>query len=126
MAKKDKGKSIIKDITILLSIWGPLLFIIIGGIIWINDGLDGTIMERLFPAMFWGFICAFFVIIILSKLLKYSPIFWWLGGMITFIAMVVLYMLEITSIFIIALVVIFCAIIIIALIKWTVGLMRTL
>ena len=121
MANKDNKKSLIKDIAILLSVWGPLLFIIIGGIMWRNDKFDGTIMEQLFPAMFFGFICAFAVIIILSNLFKYSSTLWWIGGIITFIAMVVLYMLEITSVFTTALIVIVGAILLLSLVKWISG-----
>ena len=99
----------------------PIL-IIIGGIMWRNDKFDGTIMEQLFPAMFFGFICAFCVIIILSNLFKYSSMLWWIGGIVTFIAMVVLYMLEITSVFIAALIVIFGVILLLALVKWIAGL----
>ena len=121
MANNDKKKSLIKDIAILLYIWGPLLFIIIGGTMWRNDKFDGTIMEQLFPAMFFGFICAFAVIIILSNLFKYSSTLWWIGGIITFIAMVVLYMLEITSVFTTALIVIVGAILLLSLVKWISG-----
>lgn len=121
MANNDKKKSLIKDIAIVSCIWGPLLFIIIGGIMWRNDKFDGTIMEQLFPAMFLGFICAFAVIIILSNLFKYSSMLWWIGGIITFIAMVVLYMLEITSVFTTALIVIFGVILLLALVKWISG-----
>lgn len=121
MANKDNKKSLIKDIAILLSVWGPLLFIIIGGIMWRNDKFDGTIMEQLFPAMFFGFIAAFCVIIVLSNLFKHSSTLWWIGGIITFIAMVVLYMLEITSVFTAALIVIFGVTLLLALVKWISG-----
>ena len=72
MANNDKKKSLLKDIAIVSTIWGPLLFIIIGGIAWRNGSFDGTIMERLFPAMFFGFLAAFAVVIILSNLFKNS------------------------------------------------------
>ena len=121
MASNDKKKSLRKDIAIVSCIWGPLLFIIIGGIMWRNDKFDGTIMEQLFPAMFFGFICAFAVIIILSNLFKYSSALWWIGGIITFIAMVVLYMLEITSVFTTALITIVGAILLLSLVKWISG-----
>lgn len=121
MKNNTKKESSLKSIAILVSIWGPLLFIIIGGSMWRNDKFDGTIMEQLFPAMFFGFICAFCVIIILSNLFKYSSTLWWIGGIITFIAMVVLYMLEITSVFTTALIVIFGVILLLALVKWISG-----
>lgn len=121
MANNDKKKSLIKDIAILLSIWGPILFIIIGGIMWRDDKFDGTIMEQLFPAMFFGFICAFSVVCTLSNLFKNSSALWWIGGIITFIAIVALYMLEFTTVFIIALCVIFGGLMLLGLIKWICG-----
>ena len=114
----DDKKSLIKDIAIVSCIWGPLLFIFIGGTMWKNDKFDGTIMEQLFPAMFFGFICAWGVILISSNLFKYSPTLWWIGGIIAFIAMVALYMLEITSIFIAVLLAIFGVLMLLVLIEW--------
>ena len=55
MANDNKKKSLIKDIAIVLCVWIPLLFIIVGGIIWIDGGFYGTLMEQLFPAIFFGF-----------------------------------------------------------------------
>ena len=70
MNKNDNTKSLAKDIGILLVIFVPLLFIIIGGSIWRNGGFDGTIMEELFPVLFFGFIAVFLLILIASNLIK--------------------------------------------------------
>ena len=122
MANNDKGKSIIKDIAILLSIWGPLLFIIVGGLIWKNDGFDGTIMEQLFPALFLGFLAAFATVIILSNLFKNSTMLWIVGAIIIFVATVVCYMLELTSILTVGAIILCIGLCLLALIKWIAGL----
>ena len=122
MANNDKGKSIIKDIAILLSIWGPLLFIIVGGLIWKNDGFDGTVMEQLFPALFFGFLAAFAVVIILSNLFKNSTMLWRVGAIIIFVATVVCYMLELTSILTVGAIVLCIGLCLLVLIKWIAGL----
>ena len=121
MSNKSKGNTFLKDITILLSIWGPLLFIIVGGILWKNDTFDGTVMEQLFPAMFFGFIAAFCVVIILSKIFKYSSSSWIIGASITFLSIVICYMLELKSILTASIITIFGAILLIALINWITG-----
>ena len=95
MANDDKKKSLIKDIAILLCVWVPLLFVIIGGIIWIDGGFYGTLMEQLFPAIFFGFIAAYFVLLILSNLFQGVPKAWFIGAITVFITTVLCWMLEI-------------------------------
>jgi hypothetical protein len=88
------NKSLAKDIGILLSIWLPLLFIFIGGSIWLNGGFNGTIMEELFPALFLGFVSAFITIIIVSNLFRDRPIIWWISGIALGITVVILNMCQ--------------------------------
>ena len=122
MSNKNKNKSLAKDIAIATSIWGPLLFIIIGGMIWKDGGFDGTIMEQLFPALFFAFLAAFAVVIILSNIFKYTPIVWWVSAIIIFVATVVCYMLELTSILTVGGIVLGVGICLLALVRWISGL----
>ena len=121
MSNNDKKKSLAKDIAAVASIWGPLLFIIIGGLVWKNGGFDGTIMEQLFPALFFGFIAAFGVIIVLSNIFKNSSTIWWVVGAITLVATVICYMLELTSILTVGGIVLAVGICLLVLIKWIAG-----
>lgn len=114
----EKGKSIIKDIAILISILGPLLFIIVGGIIWTDDGFDGTIMEQLFPAFFGGFLAAFGIVLILSNIFKNSITVWIIGAIIAFIATVVCCLLELTSVLTIGAIILAATICVMIVIKW--------
>lgn len=118
MANNDKKKSLLKDIAIVSTIWGPLLFIIIGGIAWRNGSFDGTIMERLFPAMFFGFLAAFAAVIILSNLFKNSTLLWGISAIIIFIATVLSYMLGLTTILIIGAIALGGGLCLLALIRW--------
>lgn len=118
MAKKNHDKSIIKDIAICLSICGPLLFIIIGYFIKDSGGFDGTVMEQLYPAISFGFIAVYMVIIILSNIFKYSTIIWVIGTIIIFAATVILYMFELTSILTVGVIVLSVVICILGLINW--------
>lgn len=45
----------LKDILVALAIFIPLIFIIVGGIMYLNGTFDGTFMKELYPAMFFGF-----------------------------------------------------------------------
>lgn len=121
MANDDKKKSLIKDIAIVSCIWGPLLFIIIGGIAWRNGSFDGTLMEQLFPAMFFGFLAAFAVVIILSNLFHDLTTLWWVSAIVIFIATVVCYMLELTSILTVGAIVLGGGLCLLALIRWIAG-----
>lgn len=96
--KKKNNKSLLNDIAILLSIWGPLLFIIIGGINYLNDGFDGTIMEELFPAIFFGFIAGYLTLLIISNILKNSSMkVWMIPAVIIFILTIIAYMLKLEN-----------------------------
>ena len=117
MANNDKNKSLIKDIAIASFVLGPLLFIIIGGITWMNDGFDGTLMERLFPAMFFGFIAAYCVLLILSNLFHNVPKLWFIGAIIIFVATVTCWMLELKTILMYGLIVIFGLVLLLCLIR---------
>lgn len=114
----SNSKSLVKDIAILLSVWGPLLFILIGGVIWLNDGFDGTIMERLFPALFFGLCTAFFAIIIASNLLPDYPSIWWVSGGVLGITMIVLRMCNADTLSIVLFIACCVAICLLALVKW--------
>ena len=92
MSANDNNKSLVKDIAILLLVWIPLLFIIIGGSMWLNGKFDGTIMEQLFPALFFGILTTFFVIIITSNLFPNHSAIWFFAGPILGITAVVLEM----------------------------------
>lgn len=92
MANKDKNESLLKDIAIVSCVWGPLLFIFIVGGVWRSGRFDGTIMEQLFPAILFGFVATFLIVIILSNLFKSSTTIWWIGGILAFIVTVIIYM----------------------------------
>ena len=97
MSNKDKTKSLAKDIAIALTVLVPLLFIVVGGLIWNNGGFDGTIMEEFFPAMFFGFLAAYAVLIIFSNIFNHGAV-WVIGAIITFIATIIFYMLNLTTV----------------------------
>ncbi len=87
------NKKKLKEFSIVLAVWVPLLFIIIGGIAWKNDRFDGTIMEELFPALFFGIIGAGLTILLLSNIFRHARTLWWiLGGVIVLVAVVIMYM----------------------------------
>jgi hypothetical protein len=90
----NNNKHLAKDIGILLLVWVPLLFIMIGGFIWLDGGFDGTIMENLFPALFFGFVTAFITIVIAGNLFRDYPIIWWISGIVLGIATVILQMCQ--------------------------------
>lgn len=120
MENKNKKNSVVKDIAILLSIWGPLLFLVIGGIIWKNDGFEGTIMKSLFPVLFFSILAAYVTFIILSNIFKETVLIWYVGAIIIFIVSLVCYHLKHTYILIIGGVIlgsILCVILFIYLIK---------
>jgi len=114
---KEKQKSTGKDIAILLSVWGPLLFMLIGGVTYLNDGFDGTFMERLFPAIFLGFVCAFVSIIIVSNLFKNSERLWLVSGIVTFAGTIAAYLLDVTNFIVVELIIISCSVCLLVLIK---------
>jgi len=124
MDNKQKNKSLAKDIAILMTVWGPLLFIIIGGVMWKNDKFDGTIMEQLFPALFFGFLAAFALAIILSNLFKNSTTLWIIGAVVAFIATVVSYMLNLTNALIVGAIAISVILCLLVLIRWIAGSLR--
>ena len=64
--KKNKNKTLAKEIALVVLLWGSILFIVIGGTMWRNDRFDGTLMEVLFPALFWGYVSGFFALVILT------------------------------------------------------------
>lgn len=96
MAKKDKNKDknslLLSDLATVSCVFGPLLFIIIGGYIWKNGVFDGTIMEQLFPAIFIGFLVALGTTIILSNIFKNTTIIWKIGAIVSFIITIIIYM----------------------------------
>ena len=114
---KKNEKSTIKDVMILLFVWGPLLFILIGGSIYLNEGFNGTFMERLFPAIFWGLIAAFVSLIIISNLLKNSERLWIITAIIVFIGTLIVYIMDLTNFFVIELIIMTCSICLVSLIK---------
>ena len=124
MDNKNKNKSLAKDIAILMTIWGPLLFIIIGGVMWKNGKFDGTIMEQLFPAMFYGFIGAFAIVIILSNLFKYSTTIWIIGAVVVFFGAVVCYMLDFINVLIVGGIAVSVILCLLVLIRWIAGSLR--
>ena len=73
MSKNENNKSLAKDVGQLLLFGVPFLFIVIGGLIYSDGGFDGTIMEELYPALFFGFIVAFVVIAILGDVFPDYP-----------------------------------------------------
>lgn len=90
----NNNKHLAKDIGILLLVWGPLLFIMIGGFIWLDGGFGGTIMESLFPALVLGFVTAFTTIIVVGNLFRDRPIIWWISGIALGITVVILNMCQ--------------------------------
>lgn len=104
-AKKKDNKSLLIDIAILLSVWGPLLFIIIGGINYINGGFDGTLMEELFPAIFLGFFAGFITLIIISNILKNASMkVWLIPAVIMFFITVITDMLKLENFLVVELI----------------------
>ena len=93
MADNDKNKSNVKETVIVLSIVIPTLFIFICGGIWVNGGFDRTIMEQLFPAIFFGFLAAVLTVIILSNT-SCKPLVWAIVAAIIFIATIIIYILN--------------------------------
>lgn len=124
MTNDDKKKSLIKDIAIASCVLGPLLFMIIGGIIWMDDGFDGTLMERLFPAIFFGFIATYCILIILSNLFQGAPKVWFIGAVAVFIITVVCWMLELKIVLLYGAIIIVGFLFLFCLIKWIVDLKR--
>lgn len=118
MANDNKKKSLIKDIAIVLCVWIPLLFIIVGGIIWIDGGFYGTLMEQLFPAIFFGFIAAYCVLLILSNLFQGVPKAWFISAITVFITTVVCWMLELKTVIMYGLIIIFGFLLLLCLIRW--------
>ena len=121
MANDDKKKSLIKDIAIASCILGPLLFMVIGGIIWMDDGFDGTLMDRLFPAIFFGFIATYCVLIILSNFFQGVPKIWFIGSIAVFITTVVCWMLELKTVLLYGAIIIFGLLFLLCLIRWIAG-----
>lgn len=101
----NSKKSLAKDIAILSLVWIPLLFMVIGGSIYKSGGFDGTIMEKLFPAIFWALIASFGFIIIVSNLFKNSEIIWYITGIIMFIITLIIYLMNLENFLIIELIV---------------------
>ena len=118
---KNKGKSLAKDIGILLFVWVPLLFIIIGGLIWKNDGFDGTIMENLFPALFFGFIAGFATLIFVSNVFRESTPIWVIATLLVFATTVALYLLELTTALCIVMGIPIALLLLLGLMKWIAG-----
>lgn len=124
MVNDNKKKSLIKDIAIVLCLWAPLLFIIIGGIIWRDDGFDGTLMEQLFPAIFFGFIAAYSVLLILSNLFQGVPKVWYIGAIVVFITTIVCWMLELETVLLYGAIIIGALLLLLCLIRWIADLKR--
>lgn len=95
--KNENGKSLLKDICICLSIALPLIFIFVGGSMWLNDKFDGTIMEFLFPALFCGFISAFSILVFLSNIFRNSPVIWIVAAVLVFIVAVAAFLLDLMT-----------------------------
>lgn len=68
--KKAGKKSTAKDIAILLAVWIPILFLIIGGMIWSDGGFEGMFMQELFPAIGMGLIFGFAAMLLLCPFMK--------------------------------------------------------
>lgn len=116
----DKGnkKSIVKDISILLSIWVPLLYIIICGMIWTDNGFDGTFMDQFFPASFLSLVAGYLVLLIMSNIFKDLPHIWGITAVITFVSTVIIYMLNLINIVYIEMAVIGVICCLMILFKW--------
>ena len=96
MVTGEKIKTLLKDIAIALAILGPLLFMIIGGMVWQDGGFDETFMEHWFPALFFGFLVAFVVFLILLFVFRNSSKNWIIaiiGATIVCVAISIGYML---------------------------------
>lgn len=120
--KKKENKSLAKDIGITLSVWIPLLFIIVGGIMWRKDSFDGTIMEQLYPALFLGFISGFATLIFVSNIFKKSPVIWIITAISVLIATVVLYLLNLTTALVVVMLVPIVLVLLMVVIKRIAGL----
>ena len=118
MGNDNKNKSLLKDLAILFTVWGPLLFIIIGGTAWKNGSFDGTVMEQLFPAMFYGFIASFLIVIIFSNLFHNSTTLWIVSAIVVFVLTVIFYILDFTSILIAGAIILGGATLLLAIMKW--------
>ena len=95
--KKNKSKTLAKEIALVVLLWGSILFIVIGGIMWTSDRFDGTIMEFLFPALFCGFISAFSILVFLSNIFKDSPVIWIIAAVLVFGVAVVSFLLDLMT-----------------------------
>ena len=119
--QKNKNKSRLKDFAMVLAIWGPLLFVIIGGMIWRDGGFDGTIMEVLFPALFFGLITGFAALILSSNIFQKQPVLWVIITGVVFTATVALYLLNLTKALTIVIGVSIGLVFLMVLIKWIAG-----
>ncbi len=117
---KKVNPVIIKDIIAILSLFGPILFIIIGGTIWGNDGFEGTFMDKLFPALFFGFLAAFIVVIIVVQFFEMRPIVW-IIGIVVLIATVIVYMLDFTSILTVEMIGLVSLLFLVGIFNWITG-----
>ena len=115
------NKSLIKDIGILLSIWVPLLFFLIGGLIWLDGGFDDTIMEELLPALLFGFVTAFITFITVGNLFHDYPIIWWISGIALGTTIVILQMCQAYDASMIVMGACFVPTLILILVKWIKG-----
>lgn len=88
----NKNKSLLKDIVIVVAVLLPLLFIFIGGSMWSGGKFTGTILEELFPALFFGFAAGYVVLILVSNIFKYKTYLWFILSIISFIVTVICYM----------------------------------
>lgn len=91
---------------------------------WKNDKFDGTIMEQLFPALFFGFMAAYCAVIILSNIFKHSTSLWIIGVVVAFIVTVVCYMLKITNVLIVGCIAVPVILCLMILIRWITGSLR--
>ena len=121
MKTNENDKSLGKDIGKLLLIWIPLLFVIVGGAIWKNDGFVGTVMQELFPALFFGLFAMFIVIVIASNLLPNHPKVWWGVGLSVGTIMVITRMSRADGVFTTLFVACCIAICLLAIIRWIKG-----
>ena len=119
--EKNNKKSIIKDIGILLCVIIPLLFIIIGGVMWRNDRFDGTLMAVLFPALFFGIISGWATLLFVSNIFKSSAILWIIFTCLIFILTVAFYLLEMKTAFIVVMAIPIGLVLLLVLINWIAG-----
>ena len=124
MKTSENNQSLAKDIGILLLVWIPLLFCIIGGLIWLGGGFDGTIMEELFLALFWGFIMAFVTFIIAASLFPDCSTIWWILAIVIGVTMVILNMCHADNASMVVMTICFVALGIIILVRWIRGDLR--